>query len=390
MELLKFINKLFCTMSVFCGVTKTYAQREIHPLETLFTYDYALKTYMNLATISSISSLREALPYSYWLLDNFKTPDVDVSRLEYTNEMTSLVRLGRLYDRTHIEKTIHYFNSDTGYLKQTFALRPYLTGVSDTVYNKNYKYEIDNINTKIYVEHIFSRSSSEMVKNRVFTYLFENKTENLLQIEIIFDNKVEFFIVFEYNDEATIKNIKSNGVSFSSETDKIKSNPVNFILFPPGFSKSPKIWLNNRSDISNACNYKAKISYSNNGISRTFFNNINFSAHHIYCNTTLSSTVDSDFLMIFDDNKKLEQFHTYTSFSLTESSLNNPKKWQRAVGNYRVLSKKNNKKWTYSTSYVFRKKLLNGFTQFRSKSTETYQSRNNNFYINNNVIYKMN
>src|SRR5690554_5491861 len=82
-----------------CVVNKSYAQREIHPLESMFTYEYALKYYANAGIRDFIE---KEFGTTYFFLDNFKVP----------LGIKSIERISKYY----------YYNQENGFLEKSIEI----------------------------------------------------------------------------------------------------------------------------------------------------------------------------------------------------------------------------------------------------------------------------
>lgn len=190
MKVLQHINKLFYLFFVFCIGTESYSQREIHPLEPMFTYDYALKYYSNLPIKSF---LYNDLNIQYCFLDNFRCPQqIDTILLNkeyYTTEevMEYHEPIAKLSNRH-----LHFYDKNTGFLERSIFLRFSDDSMKiDTLKVQNYSYKVDGNLYKI-----LKKSSNEQTS---YEYIFDKKSENLLKLV---KNKFDT-VYFSYDEDHT-------------------------------------------------------------------------------------------------------------------------------------------------------------------------------------------
>lgn len=208
MNLLQYINKIFCAVLVFATGHETYSQREIHPLEPMFTYDYALKYY-------STQSVKISAYEGYWHIENFKAP-IKVSKItEYDYPNRFLFNYGTYLTRStwlikkdleqhSIWKTEHYFDPKTNYLQKTvlYNIEKKNKSIIDTLEIKTYKYNIDKSHTTIRItKTLFPQRG---VPNKIFNradYTYKNLTGDLIATVLNGDT-----ITFNYKDsEITVQ-----------------------------------------------------------------------------------------------------------------------------------------------------------------------------------------
>ena len=153
-KLLTFSISLFCLLG---NITKSHAQREIHPLEPTFTYDYALKYYGNL-TLGG-----------FWSLDNFKAPK-DVQSIEQYDSFFHDSARSRAVHFYEWKKILYYYNKETGFLEGTTTIDRY----NKKVLGQAYKYKTDSLHLIINVEHFsFGENSNKSTQQ----YIYNLKTE---------------------------------------------------------------------------------------------------------------------------------------------------------------------------------------------------------------------
>lgn len=227
----------------FFNITKSNAQREIHPLEPTFTYDYAFKYYGNL-TLGD-----------YWSLDNFKAPKGVKSIEQYESFFHDSAR-SRAVHYYEWKKRIYYYNKDTGFLEGTTTIDRY----NKKVLAQAYKYKTDSLHLIINVEHFsFDEKSNKAVQQTVQQYIYDLKTENLIKIIYHKNTKNEQSIRYTYDEnQKDLIDIKIDSTStkqkISISYDTIK--PIDKIKFSIRIGKKYKfkndsIYLNKEETLVN-------------------------------------------------------------------------------------------------------------------------------------------
>lgn len=188
MKPLQYINKIFCTLLVFTTGNKSYSQREIHPLEPMFTYDYALKYYQN-------TGLRNDFVKDFWLIDNFKAivgmETVEVYGIENYPKSGTFLHSGNI-------KYVYFYNIETGFLQKSvvFALSNN-SKIIKTLEERYFDYSIDSLHTTINVERV----------------VFEDKIKTYKQLYMYDENECLSKLVTENNDTILIsESVSEDGV----------------------------------------------------------------------------------------------------------------------------------------------------------------------------------
>lgn len=158
----KKLSYLILTLLCIFSSTKSYSQREIHPLEQMFTYDF--KYYGNL-TLDN-----------FWSLENFKAPRGIKSIEEYEEHSSENFR--RRVSFFHSTNRIHFYNEETGFLEKTITYDE-RNGFKEKRYIQIYKYRIDGLNLIINVEYSFF--GKELYDSQYYRYVYDLKTENLVE-----------------------------------------------------------------------------------------------------------------------------------------------------------------------------------------------------------------
>lgn len=174
--------------------TKGFSQREILPIEEMFTQDYALKYYSNLAVM-------EVTP-DYWFLENFRAPKGIKSMEEYPTNSFSLITRKHGFP-AHKTKTIHHYNLESGFIEhsQIVSEAPYYL---DTL-TLHYEYIFEKNNIVINTEDKKNLS----VGTRQF--VFDNKTKNLL---LLVENKKDStFFKYDLKNSTQVTETQSSSDS---------------------------------------------------------------------------------------------------------------------------------------------------------------------------------
>lgn len=182
----KKLSYIILTLLCVFSSTKSYSQREIHPLEPMFTYDYALKYYGNIRAIKK-SRIHKAPQYK--ALENFTAPK-GVSSIEHyvpTQDAYFNCESYRPNETLlHPVKTC-YYDIETGFLtKEVYKSTDEEGKVKEAVYTYNYKFEEES--TTIKVPHL------------LLIYVFDNKTGNLIEL---IDESIKGYNIslhFSYSD----------------------------------------------------------------------------------------------------------------------------------------------------------------------------------------------
>lgn len=395
-----FFILLFC---LFCSITKSHAQREIHPLEPTFTYDYALKYYGNL-TLGD-----------YWSLDNFKAPK-GVKSIEQYESFYDWNDFYRSRDRMlNGEKNIYYYNKETGFLERSI----YLDRNLKTKSTHFYSYKTDSLHLTISIKNnYFARDFT----TNTMQYIYDVKTENLLEIRYNNDNKD--FIKYTYDkNQKDLTGVEDNSnwrrreITISYDTlkpiDKIKY----FYEIGNNFKfKNESVYLNKEQSFVNLYQRKLELKtfsteYGNNRGTKENYKNlskietgyISFSPTHLFFNvghnenypaqqkvTPSSVYYPQTGTFLFDENGKLffVEAPYKTIYRNIFSSFHSPEYGDEE--SLSILKKKNDNQWelkTYNKVYL-KKKPLN-FKRF-SYYFKTKRKQKNNYKIKNGSIYKDN
>lgn len=293
MKVLQHINKLFCTLLFFSAGNKSYSQREIHPLEPMFTYDYALKYFNNEAL--NILSSRE-----YWFLDNFKT-STNVCAIEeyYYHDDSLFYGYSRYLSNSTINPRfpivkIYNYNSETRFLEKSISIsvNKKYNIILDTLEVKNYSYDIDSLFTKIIVSSKKNNSHSQ--------YIFQNSTQNL--IKVITNEKDT--ISYTYTDDSTIsQHIKE--IKDSKSLSTISYTKLDYNLNRDVLNYLQSANLNNfLSLIPSSCYKTSNI----NGL--IAYSDLRLEKDSIYHFTRrFNEKADYLNLLVYDDDKKIKEFY---------------------------------------------------------------------------------
>lgn len=306
MNPLQYINKIFCTLLVFCVGAKTHSQREIHPLESMFTYDYALKYY-------STQSVKISDYNGYWHIENFKAPKKVYKIIEYEYPDRFIFNYGIYLARSTwlikkdieqptIWKTEHYFDANTNYLQKTilYKVEKKKESVIDTLEIKTYKYTIDRLYTTIKIaKTIFPQQAISDKTFKTTEYYYENSTGSLLSSIRNTDT-----VSFEYNELNKIIPYKMNS------TDSIfkirKNNNCKTYPHKEITEYLKKIKLEKYPSSLLAYCYEV-IGKKNRLISSNY---LSFGKDSLYY---FSTRLDSEYIniIIFDKDRKLKEFYEF-------------------------------------------------------------------------------
>lgn len=397
-----FFILLFC---LFCSITKSHAQREIHPLEPTFTYDYALKYYGNL-TLGG-----------FWSLDNFKAPKGVKSIEQYESFFHDSAR-SRAIHYKYWGKRIYYYNKDTGFLERTVNFD---TDNQTKKSTQVYRYKTDSLHLIINVEYFsFSEKSNKAVQQ----YIYDLRTENLTKTIYNKNTKSEQSTRYTYDEnQKDLTGVEDNSnwrrqeITISYDTlkpiDKIKyfyeiGNNYKF--------KNESVYLNKEQSYVNLYQRKLELKtfsteYGNNKGTKENYKNlskietgyISFSPTHLFFNvghnenypaqqkvTPSSVYYPQTGTFLFDENGKLffVEAPYKTIYRNIFSSFHSPEYGDEE--SLSILKKKNDNQWelkTYNKVYL-KKKPLN-FKRF-SYYFKTKRKQKNNYKIKNGSIYKDN
>ena len=391
MDPLQYIDKLFCILFVFCAGTKSHSQREIHPLEPLYTYDYALKTYNNLAIISP------TLHYKYWQLENFMMPK-GVNVIEefqfYPADIYMPIR--RTGDNgSEDKKYIHTLNSKNGFIRKTLYLQIQGNDIVDTIYVKNYKIDVDSLNTVIIIKKTLKNVSNETYS---YQYTFNNKTKNLTNI-LTDSTEINFKYSNDNSSLSAVTNIDLNNnitiFTLNNYFENIEIEPTDKVSF-----NDRKIYLNKEKEVLKIHSNYSSIHIKEGIQSKSYYNQLMYSNNHIsYSWNTDPTSLDENSkertgVLLFNGNKKLIEFHS------SENNLQNlgldinaqlyGKKWRRQHGVYKILKRKNLNRWTLKYLLAFRKERSNEIKYNTVRNSSNYKIEENVFYYGNRpfLIYK--
>src|SRR5690554_116119 len=162
---LKKTHYLFLFASMFFVGNKSYSQREIHPLEPMFTYDYALRYHRNEGVREYIKD-KLCVSSKLYFIENFKAP-LGVKSIEVNTD--ERINISFSIDFKHMEemfKTIYYYNSETGLLEKRVQVKPEPANENEVVTEYNYTTKNDSIiiTTSHNEEYIFNESSGNLLR----------------------------------------------------------------------------------------------------------------------------------------------------------------------------------------------------------------------------------
>jgi len=408
-KILTFSISLFCLLG---NITTSHAQREIHPLEPTFTYDYALKYYGNL-TLGG-----------FWSLDNFKAPK-DVHSIEQYDSFFHDSARSRAVHFYEWKKIIYYYNKDTGFLEGTTTIDRY----NKKVLAQAYKYKTDSLYLIINVEHFsFGENSNKLAQQ----YIYDLKTENLIKTIYNKNTKSEQIIRYIYDeDQKDLIDIKIDDNSAKQEIsisyDTLK--PIDKIKYSIRIGKKYKyrndsVYLNKEETLVNISRRRLSLkTFStgyktiNNGksnkeyyenLSRTQINYIDFGANYIYyylgypqyvsdhprpINRSVTFKFPQTGTFLFDENGKLS-FIKYHNDIIRENHFTNNKSsrypWMPETereNSISIIEKKNDNKWIFISynELQIKKKLFSRYNRFKTKKRQEA-----NYKIKNGSIYKDN
>lgn len=396
----------------FFNQTNIHAQREIHPLEPTFTYDYALKYYGNL-TLGG-----------FWSLENFKALK-DVQTIEQYESFYDWNDFYRNRDRMLIgEKKIYYYNKETGFLERSIYL--------DRNHNKSthfYSYKTDSLHLTISIKNnYFARNFS----TNTMQYIYDVKTENLLEIRYNNDNKD--FIKYTYDEnQKDLTGVEDNSnwrrqeITISYDTLK----PINKIkyFYEIGNNykfKNDSIYLNKEQSFVNLYQRKLELKtfsteYGNNRGTKESYKNlskietgyISFSPTHLFFNvghnenypaqqkvTPSSVYYPQTGTFLFDENGKLFFVEAPLKFVHINPSSRASKYSQRSgykiEESLSILEKKNDNKWqvNYHNKIYLTKRPFSRYNRFKVKRKQkaTFEIKNGSIYKDNKpvIIYNYN
>lgn len=414
-KLLTFSISLFCIRG---NITKSHAQREIHPLEPTFTYDYALKYYGNL-TLND-----------YWSLENFKAPKGIQSIEQYESFFHDSAR-SRAIHYYEWEKRIYYYNKDTGFLERTTTIDRYKKVLAQT-----YKYKTDSLHLIINVEHFsFDEKSNKAVQQTVQQYIYDLKTENLIKIIYHKNTKNEQSIKYIYDEnQKDLIDIKIDDNSAKQEIsisyDTLK--PIDKIKYPIRIGKKYKyrndsVYLNKEETLVNLSRRRLSLkTFStgyktiNNGksnkeyyenLSRTHINYIDFGSNYIYYYLGYPQYV-SDYprpidrlgtfkfpqtgTFLFDEKGKLSFIKYHTDIIRENFYTNNRNSrypWMPETereNSTSIIEKKKNNKWIFISynELQLKKKLFSRYNRFKVKRKQKaiYNKKNGSIYKDNKPV----
>jgi len=410
-----FFILLFC---LFCSITKSHAQREIHPLEPTFTYDYALKYYGNL-TLGD-----------YWSLDNFKAPKGVKSIEQYESFFHDSAR-SRAIHYKYWGKRIYYYNKDIGFLERTVNFD---TDNQTKKSTQVYRYKTDSLHLIINVEYFsFGEKSNKAVQQ----YIYDLRTENLTKTIYNKNTKSEQSTRYTYDEnQKDLIDIKIDNTSTKQEIstsydtlkpiDKIKYYISTRIGKKYKF-KNDSVYLNKEETLVNLSRRRLSLkTFStgyktiNNGksnreyyenLSQTESNYIDFGTNYIYYNLGYPRYT-SDYprpidrlgtfkfpqtgTFLFDEKGKLSFIKYHTDIIRENFYTNNRNSrypWMPETereNRISIIKKKNDIKWTFITynELQLKKKLFSRYSRFKTKKRQeaNYKIKNGSIYKDNNPI----
>lgn len=397
MGIFQYINKLFCTLFVFCGCTKTYSQREIHPLEPMFTYDYALKYYSNLPIAEYLAS------YSYWFLENFSAPIGVESIEEYSSTYSyyhtplknfrHISSFGISEDNPGTLKNIYYYNKITGNMEKSIVLKiDQKHMLTDTIIKSFYSYKIDSLKTIIDIERSNRYQETREYYTVQLQYIFDTKTKKLIRL----DNKGKsrtYSLVYEKTKPQTVL------ISDNDQTVELKVEDVvnqNVLSSNDIVVNDSRIFLNRISNVP-GIHENRQLIHSPTIHSEDI---VQFSKNHITYNWQHTGFPKRrSGLLLFNDDKELTE--VYFSNEGYNPDIHRSivaivgKKETRINGRYNVIKKRNNDKWISSFYKNYRRKNKSGYTNYVTDSSfkkSKYKIKDNIIYWNDSpfIIYNYN
>lgn len=369
MNPLQYMNKIFCTLLFFSAGNKSYSQREIHPLEPMFTYDYALKYYGNIMAHTTYIANDW-----WWCIENFKAP-IGVKEIKVFEDFPyySLFRGHNLIKGNG--KIIYTFNSTTGFLDESRKLDKRNRIVS----RSNYKYSFGKTRTEIKV--ITNQYERDVYSD--ITYIYENKTDNLVKVIYNYTSSsgfVEYFYTSYKPHLQIINSIKVNNNQIESDNIlSLAQDTINYIDI-----KNKRFFFNQDYSVLQGTNGILKRHNLKEEKFINFNSRIISSTPFLYSTTTLQRTsnkvtgtlsfgenfifydnvnsVLSHFpterrgLMLFDENGQLIERHFYEfGYRSNDARLSDRgsdkdegiDRWHFSSKDwdYRILLKENSKKW---------------------------------------------
>lgn len=327
MNPLQYINKIFCTLLFFSAGNKNYSQREIHPLEPMFTYDYALKYYSNLHIIGKV--------HDYCSIENFKAPDGVKTIESLYNYQYYPTSTGRMFTNIIDSKVLYHYNPDTGYLEQRLLLKiSDKKKVIDTLGIDSYNYYFKEDVT------IIEKETKRPDFNGGTIYTFENLTGLLTKsisssttfkddnTESTYSNTNEYY--YNTTNELNIRSINKIKLTTQTKAGKILQNEREYSVSIKKEATHPNVdWTvypegKNNNDI---------IELKMKGIGR-----VTISEKHIYYGLSGANRG----LVLFDENKRPVEYRYYEDKEVLHRyySSSFPYDWV-----YIVLSKKTDNRW---------------------------------------------
>ena len=359
MKVRQHINKLFCTLLFFSAGNKSYSQREIHPLEPMFTYDYALKYYSNLHVIGRVPN--------YWSIENFKAP-IGVKTIKNLYDYL-YYPADRRFGNTRGEKVYHY-NSDTGFLKEQLLLK--ITDkkeVADTLIIRSFTYHFDEDVTIIKSE----TKSSEYNGNT--TYTFENQTGLLTKVTssstIFKDDNTQstYSDTNEYhyitNNDIHLASINKIKLTTQTEDGKILQNERDYSVSQKKEPTPTEVDEDIYPEVENNYDFiELKIERIDSKEERI---NISISDKHIYY--WLSHYEKG--LVLFDENKRPIEHRLFKVIDRNVSFSNlNIVRGYLSDGFFMFLSKKTDKRWIANLYDKNKKRELRNKYQIKDRITK--------------------
>jgi len=403
----KLLSFSFLVICLLYNIPKSYAQREIHPLEPTFTYDYAFKYYENL-TLGG-----------FWSLDNFKAPK-DVQSIEQYENFYDWSDFYRSRDRMLVgEKNIYYYNKETGFLERSI----YLDRNLKTKSTHFYSYRTDSLHLTISIKNnYFARDFS----TNTMQYIYDVKTENLLEIRYNNDNKDFIKYIYDEN-QRDLTGVEDNSnwrrqeINISYDTlqpiDKIK---FSYQIRDNHEFGQDSIYLNKAQSFANVYQRKFELKtftkenrfvrrvreYYDN-LSKIEANFINFSKHHIFFSVghnenypakSLYDPTDKNFpqtgTFLFDENGKLffieAPYKIILSNIFIRASKYNQRPGYTLEESLSIIKKKNDNEWlfnNYNKIYLTKRPFsIYGRFKVKRKQKATYKIKNGSIYKGNKPI----
>ncbi len=364
MNPLQYINKIFCTLLFFSTGNKSYSQREIHPLEPMFTYDYALKYYGNVGVIDLIDKNFGA---KFCSIENFKAP-VGLKRIELSDD-EHFMSLALSTKRMKLHKIIYYYNSDTGFLEKRVKERPKLNNEEDAVTEYLYTFKNNQI--------IIRTSQNE-------EYTFDEKTGNLLQLITSQNDTIDFLYSIENIHHVLEVNSSNSSKKFVYKNKEVlQENTFEFFAEKHYYVPDKRNLLTDKVIIANQTDLKFE------GVPTPY--SVYIISNDYYIEVSTLFVPRRTIGLLFDDTKKLIAYHineeppayglTDKPNSLFSKSMSDyyAKLRKRSKPNYSITFKKLDKKKWGQYLYDYNHKRL----RYKKQNQGYFTIENDKIYFKN-------